>query len=146
MKIGALYVDEDAEDVPSGASPSVRLQSIVENAVQWAPRLSAVMSLSYSSPVPVLRIYIVRHGETNENRTGIIQGQMDTVLNQEGIVQAHLCAEALKNMDFDLAFSSDLKRTVQVCKELLHEKWYSNLNALLSRLQRSFCRAIPRRN
>ena len=104
------------------------------------------MSLSYSSPVPVLRIYIVRHGETNENRTGIIQGQMDTVLNQEGIVQAHLCAEALKNMDFDLAFSSDLKRTVQVCKELLHEKWYSNLNALLSRLQRSFCRAIPRRN
>ena len=31
-----------------------------------------------------LLIYIIRHGETNENRQGIIQGQMDTQLNDAG--------------------------------------------------------------
>ncbi|EJD02240.1 phosphoglycerate mutase-like protein [Fomitiporia mediterranea MF3/22] len=58
----------------------------------------------------VLRVFIVRHGETAENVAGIIQGQMDTVLNDEGLLQSRTCAEALKNIDFTIAFSSDLKR------------------------------------
>ncbi|KAL5489968.1 hypothetical protein ACEPAI_4801 [Sanghuangporus weigelae] len=77
------------------------------------------MSLSYSSPVPVLRVLIVRHGETNENREGIIQGQMDTVLNDDGVIQAHLCADALKGVDFEVAITSDLKRAAQTAKVLL---------------------------
>ena len=72
------------------------------------------MSNSYSSPKPVVRVFIVRHGETEQNREGIIQGQMDTVLNEEGLIQAHLCGEALKDIDFEIAFTSDLKRAVQV--------------------------------
>ncbi|KAH7343272.1 hypothetical protein B0J17DRAFT_641683 [Rhizoctonia solani] len=31
-----------------------------------------------------LLVYVIRHGETNENRLGIIQGQMDTQLNDAG--------------------------------------------------------------
>lgn len=60
------------------------------------------------------RIYIVRHGETDENRTGIIQGQLDTQLNAAGVQQAHLVAEALKDVPFAMAFSSDLGRAVKV--------------------------------
>lgn len=63
---------------------------------------------------PLIRVYIVRHGETDENRLGIIQGQLDTKLNATGIKQARQVAIALKDIPFTLAFSSDLERAVKV--------------------------------
>lgn len=59
-------------------------------------------------------IYFVRHGETDENRTKIFQGQLDTLLNKDGIEQARRVAEALRHISFDLAFTSDLSRAVKV--------------------------------
>ena len=38
-------------------------------------------------------ILFVRHGETDCNRQGIIQGQLDAPLNEEGIKQAEETAE-----------------------------------------------------
>ena len=61
-----------------------------------------------------LRVYLVRHGETQENREGIIQGQKDTELNEVGLKQARLLGEALKDVKFSLGFSSDLKRAYNV--------------------------------
>lgn len=63
---------------------------------------------------PVLRVYLVRHGETNENRAGIIQGQLDTQLNDDGILQARFCGERLKGVKFVAAFTSDLHRAANV--------------------------------
>lgn len=62
----------------------------------------------------VLRVYLVRHGETNEKKQGIVQGQLDTVLSEDGRHQVRLCGEALKGINFAHVFSSDLKRAVQV--------------------------------
>jgi broad specificity phosphatase PhoE len=59
------------------------------------------------------RIYIVRHGETDENRNGILQGHLDTLLNADGIDQARRVAEALRDIPFDVAFTSDLSRAVK---------------------------------
>ena len=58
----------------------------------------------------VLRVYFVRHGETQANRDGIIQGQQDTPLNALGEEQARLVGEALKEEEIGCAFSSDLSR------------------------------------
>lgn len=62
----------------------------------------------------VVRVYIVRHGETQENRDGIIQGQRDTALNEIGLEQARMVGEALKDAKLGIAFSSDLSRAVKV--------------------------------
>lgn len=62
----------------------------------------------------VLRVYLVRHGQTKENRMGITQGQMDTILNKLGHLEANKCGKALKKVVFTRAFTSDLKRAVQV--------------------------------
>jgi len=62
--------------------------------------------------MPRAIIHIIRHGETDENRQGIWQGQLDTVLNAEGLIQAERVADALRSIPFDVAFSSDLKRAV----------------------------------
>ena len=64
---------------------------------------------------PIARIYLVRHGETQANRDGIIQGHQDTALNETGFEQARLLGEALREVKFqDVAFSSDLCRAVSV--------------------------------
>ncbi|MDN3548032.1 histidine phosphatase family protein [Mucilaginibacter aquaedulcis] len=59
-------------------------------------------------------LYIVRHGQTELNRQGIVQGRgMDTDLNDEGRRQASLFYEAYKNVPFDKIYVSALKRTQQ---------------------------------
>ena len=35
-----------------------------------------------------MKIYIIRHGQTNWNKKGIIQGQKDIELNETGVKQA----------------------------------------------------------
>jgi len=63
------------------------------------------------------RVYLVRHGETDENRKHIIQGQLDTLLSSLGLKQAKLVGNALRSIPFDMACSSDLSRAVSVCRE-----------------------------
>ncbi len=59
-------------------------------------------------------LYIVRHGQTDLNKQGIVQGRgRDTDLNQEGRHQAQLFFEAYKNVPFDKIYISELKRTQQ---------------------------------
>ena len=65
-------------------------------------------------PSVVARVYIVRHGETDHNREGIMQGQLDTALNAAGVEQARLAADALEDVPFGVAYSSDLERARKV--------------------------------
>ncbi|MCX6745923.1 MAG: histidine phosphatase family protein [Candidatus Parcubacteria bacterium] len=55
-------------------------------------------------------LYLVRHGETEWNKNGIIQGQLDSPLTNEGIKQVQQIADELKDIHFDVIFSSDLHR------------------------------------
>ena len=59
-----------------------------------------------------VRFILIRHGQTRENLLHILQGQMDTELDETGIAQAHTTAEAIRNLPIDIAFSSDLKRAM----------------------------------
>ena len=59
-------------------------------------------------------LYIVRHGQTDLNKQGIIQGRgMDTNLNDEGRKQAAQFFKAYKDIPFDKIYVSALKRTQQ---------------------------------
>lgn len=59
------------------------------------------------------RVTIVRHGETDWNREGRIQGQRDVPLNELGRQQAHAAARRLTHQRFDALWSSDLRRCVE---------------------------------
>lgn len=67
---------------------------------------------------PRSRIFIVRHGETNENVEGIIQGQLDTLLNEVGYQQASKTGAALRNESITRVISSPLKRTLDTAQEI----------------------------
>ncbi len=62
-------------------------------------------------------VYFVRHGETDANRNKVIQGQLDTPLNEIGLEQAKLVSHALRAVRFDVALSSDLRRASVVSSE-----------------------------
>lgn len=55
-------------------------------------------------------IYLVRHGETYLNKFFRIQGWSEMPLTPEGIEVVKKTGQALKNVRFDLAVSSDLNR------------------------------------
>lgn len=57
-------------------------------------------------------VFFVRHGETQANADGIVQGWLDTDLNEQGQSQARRAAEAFEEA-VDIIFSSDLKRASQ---------------------------------
>lgn len=59
----------------------------------------------------ITTIYLIRHGETEWNSIGRIQGQKDSVLSEKGLEQANDARENLKEVHFDAIFSSDLTRT-----------------------------------
>ncbi len=67
----------------------------------------------------VLKIYLIRHGETDFNKTDKEWGQdNDIPLNDWGELQSKKLAERLKEIKFDKLFSSDLKRAKQTAEEL----------------------------
>ncbi len=62
-------------------------------------------------------LYIIRHGETDLNKAGIVQGRgMDTNLNETGRKQGEAFYRAYKNIPFDKIYTSTLKRTHQTVK------------------------------
>lgn len=58
----------------------------------------------------MLRLLLVRHGETEENRAGIRQGQGRGTLSPEGLQQVARLAERLRVESIDRILSSDLER------------------------------------
>jgi broad specificity phosphatase PhoE len=67
-------------------------------------------------------IYIVRHGETEWNVQGLLQGQMDSPLTIAGKDQARLLGQELAHVQFDAVFSSDLERTKKTAEIIGLEK------------------------
>ncbi|MCI5779168.1 MAG: histidine phosphatase family protein [Lentisphaeria bacterium] len=60
----------------------------------------------------------VRHGETDANISGILQGQGDCPLNANGLAQADAAAEYLRDASFDVIFSSDLSRAAETARRI----------------------------
>ena len=61
-------------------------------------------------------LFIVRHGETEWNAEGRIQGHTDIGLSERGADQARSLAERLAGVSIDVAYSSDMKRTSETAK------------------------------
>lgn len=57
-----------------------------------------------------MEICLVRHGETDWNRIGKLQGHTDIELNTTGITQANACADFLLQSNYELVITSPLKR------------------------------------
>ena len=62
------------------------------------------------------KIFLIRHGETEWNKLGRIQGNSDVKLSETGIKQAQLLAKHAPFGNVDAVYSSDLKRASATAK------------------------------
>lgn len=71
-----------------------------------------------------MKIYLIRHGETDWNKKLKIQGQADIPLNQTGRMQAEIAAKYLDGIQFDAVFSSPLLRARETAKIIIKIEKY----------------------
>lgn len=60
-----------------------------------------------------MRVYVIRHGESETNREKRWTGWLDVPLTQQGRADARKAGEFLKNIRFDRVYASDLGRAVE---------------------------------
>ncbi|MCT1532184.1 histidine phosphatase family protein [Sphingobacterium daejeonense] len=66
--------------------------------------------------------YFIRHGQTDLNLKGIVQGRgVDSPLNENGIKQAQAFYDTYKNIPFDKIYTSTLIRTHQTVAPFLKD-------------------------
>lgn len=63
-------------------------------------------------------LYLMRHGETEWNVRNRIQGQLDSELTINGILESKKQAQKLRHIQFDAIFSSDLSRAARTAEIL----------------------------
>ncbi len=82
------------------------------------------------------RLLLVRHGETEWNRQGRFQGQIDVPLNDNGRSQSQKAASFLKDIPIDFAVSSPMQRPKETAEIILqpHKDVNLQLNAELSEI------------
>jgi phosphoserine phosphatase len=97
-----------------------------------------------------VKLFLIRHGQTEWNSQGRYQGEQDTILTETGIKQARLARKYLSRVNFANFYSSPKKRALQTAniitdglkiqinirenlKELNFGKWegltFENINA-----------------
>ncbi|MBR3836779.1 MAG: histidine phosphatase family protein [Clostridia bacterium] len=63
-----------------------------------------------------MRVYVIRHGESENNRAQKYTGWADVHLTEKGRRDALLAADFLKNISFDKVYSSDLARAKETAE------------------------------
>ena len=60
-----------------------------------------------------MRIWVVRHGQTDLNLKKLMQGRSDVPLNENGLSQARAAHEKIGDIHFDAVYSSPLGRAIE---------------------------------
>lgn len=69
-----------------------------------------------------MRIYLVRHGETDLNRRGCYYGRTDAPLSPEGREQARMLGQFFREISFSAVVTSPLCRAVETAEIILGEQ------------------------
>ena len=82
-----------------------------------------------------LKLYIVRHGETEWNVIKRFQGQLNTPLTEKGMEKLRKTGKNLENVLFEEVYTSKLERTVKSAEIILNEnRGYKNKKMELKKL------------
>lgn len=68
-----------------------------------------------------MKIYVIRHGETDANKNGVLQGSSDWPLNDYGVKLAEITGQNMKGIKFDACYSGPLTRVKQTAEIVLKQ-------------------------
>ena len=93
-----------------------------------------------------MKLYLIRHGETDWNTVKRLQGATDIPLNENGEALAKLTSEGLKDVSFDMIITSPLKRAYRtaelmkadreiplICEDRIREICFGDYEGLVSK-------------
>lgn len=93
----------------------------------------------------IVKIYLLRHGETDWHKTGRLQGHTDIALNEEGINQIKAIGDLIleKDIHIDVIISSPLLRAMRSAEIVAKKIGYDNRYIIVEPnfIERSFGRA-----
>lgn len=69
-----------------------------------------------------MKLILVRHGQTEQNKNKVWQGHSEGMLDQEGKEQAKRLAEKLEEENINMVYCSDLQRAKDTLKPFLEKK------------------------
>ena len=78
----------------------------------------------------LIRLYLIRHGETYANRQNLVLGQSESPLTSLGQTQAKLTGQYLNSVSFWKCYSSDQKRAVHTAEYILNQNSNHNVSLL----------------
>lgn len=73
-------------------------------------------------------LYVVRHGETEKNKYGVIQGQTECDLSKRGIEMAKELIPVVRSLKIDVVISSPLKRAYDTASIITEGKYPINID------------------
>lgn len=66
----------------------------------------------------MIRLTLIRHGETTANAKNLCQGQQPGQLSETGVIQAKQLAQRMRNESIDVLYASDLKRAMDTAAKI----------------------------
>lgn len=75
-----------------------------------------------------IKLYLVRHGQTEWNVQERFQGQLDSPLTKNGIEKIEKTGEKLSKIKFSNVYTSQMNRTIETAKILLEKNEFENKN------------------
>ena len=84
-----------------------------------------------------MNIYLVRHGETEQNKRKKFYGKLDVGLNKKGEEQSYKVGELLKDVEFNKIYISNRKRTRETAEIILgRNKFYKKEKNIIYKEER----------
>lgn len=73
-------------------------------------------------------LYAVRHGQTEKNKYGLVQGQTEADLNEVGISEAEKLQPLVDSLNIDVVISSPLRRAKDTARIITSNKFPINID------------------
>lgn len=74
-----------------------------------------------------MKLFLVRHGQSQWNLENRFTGWKDVDLTEKGVEEAQKAGKLMQSQDFDLAFTSDLKRAQRTLEIILKETGHEDI-------------------
>lgn len=87
-------------------------------------------------------LYIVRHGQTEKNKYGLVQGQTEAFLSEKGVSDAKELQKLVLSLNVDVVISSPLKRTRDTAKIITDNKYPINIDDRIIERDWGLCEGI----
>ena len=93
-----------------------------------------------------MKLYLVRHGQTEKNKYGLVQGQTEADLSLKGIEDAKKLQNLISSLNIDVVISSPLRRAIDTARIITDNKYPINIDDRIIERNWGMCEGVSIEN